>query len=223
MDESTDGALVPAADWEVELTAPSLGFAPLVWSDYVAQAVEPGEPSWLSKALLLPRLAVNPSLQFAFLLRVAQKGPRLIQYPVRWLQVVLFSSEVYWFNRPGGIVFGPAATFPHPNGIIIGPGTRIGASVTIYHNANIGSDRHFTGTDRNDRVPVIGDRVVVYGYCAIQGPFRVGHDAAVGGHVLLDDDVPPGALRTRNRLRFAGEWAGEHRPRWAPARSVRLD
>jgi serine O-acetyltransferase len=199
-------------EWEPQVTVPELSFAELVWSDYRRRGADLPEPAWRAALLFLPRMLFNPSLQLALLVRIAQRGPRLVQWPVRWLQVTLFSSEIYWFNRPEGIQLGPGVSFPHPTGIIIGPGTRIGASATIYHNANIGSDRHFTSSSSNRRVPVLEDRVIVYGYSAIQGPFRVGHDAAIGGHVLLGENVPPGALKTRNRLWPAGQWENERRP-----------
>jgi serine acetyltransferase len=199
----------------LELTVPPMGFAKLVWSDYLAERLDRREPSWLLALLYLPRLLVNPSLQFALLVRLVQKGPRFLQHPVRWLQVVVFSSEIYWFKREGEIQIGPGVVFPHPMNVIIGAGTRIGSGVAIYNNTNIGADRHFgAGARPWERAVQIGDRAVVYAYSALQGPFVVGHDAVVGLHVVLDEDVPPGALKTHRHLRNAGEWPGEQRAAW---------
>jgi serine acetyltransferase len=207
------GDLEREAAQGLELTAAEMGFLALVWSDYLA--VRADKPESRAKAALcfLPRMLLNPSLQFALLLRIAQKGPRLLHYPIRWVQVVLFSSEIYWFNRQAGIEIGPGIVFPHPFNIIIGPGTRIGANVLIYNSTNIGADRHW-GRDVHpaDRAVWIGDRAIVYGYVTAQGPFVVGQDAVVGVRVFLDEDVPPGALKTRRTLRLAGEWPGEERP-----------
>ena len=128
---------------------------------------------------------------------------------MRWLQVVLFSSEIYWFQRDGAIELGPGISFPHPFGIIIGPGTRMGAGVTIYNNTGIGSDRDWRVGHLNDRTPTIGDGAVVHQYTAVQGPYRVGERAVVGAYVVLDADVPAGALRTRGGLKLPGEWPDE--------------
>jgi serine O-acetyltransferase len=194
---------------EMELTAPEMGFRALVWSDY--RRVNPAEPTRRAVLAFLPRLLFNPSLQFAMLVRIAQKGPRLLWHPVRWMQVVMFSCEIYTFKGPGAIELGPAISFPHPQGIIIGPGTRVGTGVTIYNNTQIGSNRHWTLGDPVDKMPALGDRSIVYAYSALQGRWDVGHDAVVGSWVILDEHVPPGALKTRKSLKVRGEWAGDSR------------
>jgi serine acetyltransferase len=194
----------------IELTAPELSFAQLVWSDYLASHLRRERP--LRAALLfLPRLLVNPSQQLTLLIRIAQKGPRLVQYPVRLLQVILYSSEVYWFRREGSIEIGPGLRLPHPNNIVIGQGTRIGSDVTIYNCTNIGGNRHWEPGLDVPRAAWLGDRCVIYAYSCVQGDWRVGHDAVVGAHVVLDEDVPPGGLKTRKGLKLAGQWPGEQR------------
>jgi serine acetyltransferase len=202
----------------VEVTsADGLGFLRLVWSDYLASRQAAPEPLLRSLALLLPRMVFNPSLQLALLVRIAQRGPTLLQHPVRWLQMVLFSSDIYWFNRPGSIEIGPGICFPHPTNILIGAGTRIGRNVTLYHEVTIGSDRNFVQGESDLRAPVIGDYAVVYSASSLQGEHVIGDHAVVGRSVLLDEDVPPGALKTKNRLRLRGEWPGEDRWAGTPA------
>lgn len=183
----------------------------LVWSDYEAATLERDESRLAATAKFIPRLLLNPSLQFALLVRLAQKGPRVLSLPIRWLQVVVFSSEIYWFTGPAPIELGPGIKFPHPFGIIIGPGVKIGCGVTIYNNTNVGESRHIPSGGSAGAAPQLGDRAVVYAYTAIQGAYVVGHDAVVGIHVVLDSDVPPGALRTYRGLRLAGDWPGEGR------------
>lgn len=202
----------------LELTAPDLSLFELVWSDYVAERGGRSDAGWLALPLFVLRMVFNPSLQLALLVRLAQKGPRLLQHPIRWLQVVLFSSEIYWFKGPDAARVGPGIVFPHPYGIIIGPGVQVGAGVAIYNFTNIGADRHWVAGTPTDRVPRIGDRAVIYGYTTVQGPWTVGHDAVVGLSVSLDENVPPGGLKTRNGLRRRGEWPGENRARWKPRR-----
>jgi UDP-3-O-[3-hydroxymyristoyl] glucosamine N-acyltransferase len=99
---------------------------------------------------------------------------------------------------------------------MIGRGTKIGAGVTIYNNTNIGANRHLPKGSTVDQAARLGDRSVIYAYSAVQGPFDVGQDAVVGLHVLLDESVPPGGLKTQRKLRLAGEWPGEERSFWRP-------
>jgi serine acetyltransferase len=207
---------------EVEITAPPMSFLELIWSDYEASLMEHDEATSSTKLLYLPRLLLNPSLQLAFLVRLAQKGPRILLHVIRWLQVVLFSSEVYRFYGDDAIVLGPAIAFPHPFNVIIGGGTMIGAGVTIYNNNNIGGNRHAPYGGAVSEAARIGDRAVIYAYSVIQGPYDVGEDAVVGLHVVLDDHVPPGALRSYRKLRLAGEWPGEDRRAWRMRRPPAL-
>jgi serine O-acetyltransferase len=205
------------AGWEVEITTPKLGFLEYVISDHVAARSAP-EPRSRTLLLLLPRILLNPSLLFAFTVRLAQCGPVAVQFPVRLFQVAMFSSEIYWFNRPGALEIGPGICFPHPINIIISGGTRIGSNVRIYHNANIGTDRDFIAGEEVSRGPVIGDGATIYSYCVVQGPWKIGEDSVIGVRVMVDEDVPPGALKTLRRLRRRGEWRDE-RPRRRGARA----
>jgi serine acetyltransferase len=186
---------------------PRLAFRHLVWSDYRAHFAERPEPL-PSAALKFPiRLLLNPSLQFALLVRVAQCGPTFLQHPIRWLQIVLFSSECYWFR--GGderVQIGPGINFPHPANVFIGSGTVIGSNVTIYNNVTLGTDMSGAPDKVWERAPVIGDGAFVYGYGNVQGPRTVGRNGVVGKWIILTEDVPPGALMTPKGVRLKGEW-----------------
>jgi serine acetyltransferase len=142
---------------------------------------------------------------------MCQKGPRALWYPLRWLQVVMFSSEIYRFGAEDGTEIGPGICFPHPANIIFAGNIKIGSGVIIYNNVSVGSDRHVPRDAVPELTMRIGDRTVVYGYTCLQGKYDIGHDAVVGMHVILDDHVPAGALRTYRGLRRAGTWRGEGR------------
>ena len=199
---------------EIKLTTPKLGFWRLVWSDYRAAYYSSGALESTLRAALLwfPRLFLNPSIQFAFLVSIGQKGPGFLLHPVRWLQVVLFSSEIWWFRGETAIVIGPGVVFPHPINVLIGPGTVIGEGVIIYNNTQIGADRAFEAGDEElsvaERAVQIGDRAIVYAYAVLQGPFNIGEHGVVGLRVFLDDHVPSGALKTQRSMRLQGEWPG---------------
>jgi serine acetyltransferase len=196
---------------ETQITIPDLGFFQLVWSDYRFNQGNRPEPVLRLVLLFLPRLLLNPSLQLAFLVRVAQCGPGFLHHPVRWLQIVLFSSEFWWFKGEGKIELGEAIAFPHPIGVLVGPRSVIGSYVSLYNNLEIGSDRGGLGGDIDPaRVSKIGDRASIYPYSNVLGPYTVGHDAVIGLGVTLDQDIPPGALKTKRTLKLAGEWDDSH-------------
>ncbi|HWE33156.1 MAG TPA: hypothetical protein VG410_06705 [Solirubrobacteraceae bacterium] len=202
---------------DFELTSPPMGLRELLWSDYQMAIVERDESPARSRLLWPLRVLINPSLLFAFTVRLAQKGPRWLLYPLRIIQVMCFSSEIHSFHGEDPLQIGPGISFPHPIGIIIGPGTKIGAGVTIYNNTNIGTNRHVPRREVARSTPRLCDRCVIYAYSAVQGPFDIGPEGVVGLHVVLDEDVPGGALKTHRLLRLAGEWPGENRTYWHPA------
>jgi serine acetyltransferase len=193
---------------ERELAGPELSFWRVLWADYRQYLTDRPENPTRSLMLAPVRYLVNPSLQFALLVRIAQHAPGPIHHIVRWLQIVMFSSEIYWFRGgPERIRIGPGVSFPHPYGLLFGAGTIVGHNVTIYNNVTLGSDRAGPPELQYLRSPAIGDGVVIYGYVTILGPHRVGADAVVGHRVLLNEDIPAGALKTTTRLRPAGEWS----------------
>jgi serine acetyltransferase len=191
-----------------------------MWADYRAAMYRANRrETTLRAALAWPlRLLLNPSLQLALTVRIAQKGPKVLMHPMRLTQVILYSSEIWWFRSDSAIRIGPGIVFPHPMNVLIGPGTVIGTGVTIYNNIQLGADRHFQEGDGDDavasRAARLGDGSVLYAYAVVQGPYDVGAEAVVGLRVVLDDHVPAGALRTQKGLRLAGEWPGEGGVRW---------
>jgi serine O-acetyltransferase len=137
--------------------------------------------------------------------RLAQRGPRLLARLVAYLQVIVFSSEVFDFHHGGGIELGAAVAFPHPWGVMIGPGSRIGSRVTIYHDTMIGTNRRWF---RGDPLypPVIGDDVIVGGASRVLGEFNVGEGAVIGLNVFVREDVPPLSTVLQRKIKRKGEW-----------------
>lgn len=200
--ESTRGK----AEERPPTTSEGLGFLRLVWSDYLSGNRMRQESTLRRLLLIVPRMIYNPSLQLALLVRIAQRGPRVLWPMVRWLEVTLFSSEIYNFRGDEAIVLGPGVAFPHPMNIMIGPGARIGAGVAIYNNVSIGTDQAGLPQDVFRRAATIGDSATILPYTTVMGPFRVGRDSIVGMHVVLRNDVPAGAWQTMTKLRLAGEY-----------------
>jgi serine O-acetyltransferase len=188
-----------------QVTIPDWGFFRLVFSDYRFMYRYHQETARRSLLMLPLRLLLSPSLQFSILVRLAQRGPWVLARLVAYLQVLLFSSEVFDFHHGGGIELGAAVAFPHPWGVMIGPGSRVGSRVTIYHNTMIGTDRRWF---RGDPLypPVIGDDVVVGGASRVLGEFKVGEGAVIGLNVFVREDLPPLSTLLLSGMKQKGEW-----------------
>jgi serine acetyltransferase len=190
---------------EPQVTIPDWSLLRLILSDYRFLYRYYHESMARSLVLLPPRLLLSPSLQFAILVRLAQRGPRLLGRIVAYLQVMLFSSEFFAFHDGPGIELGAAVAFPHPFGIIVGPGSRIGSRVVIYHHTMIGTDRRwFPGDELYP--PEIGDDVIVGGASRVLGRFKVGQGAVIGLNVFVRQDVPPMSTLLLGGLKLPGEW-----------------
>jgi serine acetyltransferase len=190
---------------EPQVTLPDWGLFRLILSDYRFLYRYYRESMARSLILLLPRALLSPSLQFAILVRLAQRGPRPLGRIVAYLQVMLFSSEFFAFHDGPGIELGAAVAFPHPFGIIVGPGTKIGSRVVIYHHTMIGTDRRWFPGDELFP-PVLGDDVIVGGASRVLGRFKVGEGAVIGLNVFVRQDVPPMSTLLLGGMKLAGDW-----------------
>ncbi|CAN5417616.1 hypothetical protein BH10ACT10_BH10ACT10_01730 [soil metagenome] len=85
---------------------------------------------------------------------------------------------------PRSARIGPGFTIHHFGGIIISPHAKVGSDFTIRHGVTVGSAKD------DDRVPVIGDRVVVGAHALILGDIVVGNDVTIGAATLVLADCP---------------------------------
>jgi serine acetyltransferase len=206
--DTADGATNGKASEATRLpqaTVPDWSLWRLILSDYRFLYRYSEETMQRSMLLLLPRLLLSPSLQFAITVRLCQRGPAWLARIVAYFQVMIFSSEVFAFHQGPGIQLGAAVAFPHPYGVMIGPGSVIGSRVSIYHHTMIGTDRRwFQGEEL--RPPVIGDDVVVGGASRVLGPFKVGEGAVIGLNVFVREDLPPMSTLLLSGVRLTGKW-----------------
>jgi serine O-acetyltransferase len=83
-----------------------------------------------------------------------------------------------------GAEFGPGLVLLYGNGIVINGRVRGGSNVTIYHQVTIGG--------LEDRVPILGDDVMLGAGAKVIGPVRLGDGARVAvNSVVYRSDVPP--------------------------------
>jgi serine O-acetyltransferase len=83
-----------------------------------------------------------------------------------------------------GAEFGPGLILLYGNGIVINGRVRGGSNVTLYHQVTLGG--------QGDRVPVLGDDVMIGAGAKVIGPVRIGDGAKVAvNSVVFRHDVPP--------------------------------
>jgi serine O-acetyltransferase len=106
--------------------------------------------------------------------------PKLLTY----LNVVLFGLEI-----TPKCEIGPGVFFAHPVGCVIGA-WRIGCNAMIFQGVGLGALHPDMGFSREARC-VIGDNVVLYAGCKVQGPFHIGDGAVVGANSVVMSSVEP--------------------------------
>jgi serine O-acetyltransferase len=154
-------------------------------SDYAAHCRAKNEPPRRSRALMIPRLLTNPSLQAVLMLRIGNRTPPPLRWVVRQIMIGRFAMD--W---TGPFEIGPGLTLPHPVGIMLGPGIRLGSNVMLTHNVSIGADAYGRGPD-------IGDGVHVYPGAVIIGRVTIGPRSVVGANNFVTEDVPPDSVVKR--------------------------
>lgn len=103
---------------------------------------------------------------------------------------------------------------------VLVPPDKIGAGLVVYHNlgaviraTSIGEDVTISqgvtigaGGGRNtnvpDRIPTIGNRVLIATNSIVIGGVSIGDDSVVGAGALITKDVPPGVIVVGNPQRI---------------------
>jgi serine O-acetyltransferase len=83
-----------------------------------------------------------------------------------------------------GAEFGPGLVFIQSTGLVINGRVRGGRDVTLYHQVTLGGEQ--------DRVPILGNDVLIGAGAKVIGPVRIGDGARVAVNSAVFRDVPPG-------------------------------
>jgi serine O-acetyltransferase len=83
-----------------------------------------------------------------------------------------------------GTEFGPGLVFVQSTGLVINGRVRGGSNVTLYHQVTLGGEQ--------DRVPILGDDVLIGAGAKVIGPVRIGDGARVAVNSAVFRNVPPG-------------------------------
>jgi serine O-acetyltransferase len=156
----------------------------------------------LAKALIVTLWAGRAS-------RRRNRAQALLLFPVRLLAAVCYRilSVSLGCSVPFSASIGRRVRWVHAfNGVFISREAVIGDDCTILHQVTIGSNFG----SRNQKSPVIGDRVFIGAGAKIIGEVMVGDDARIGANALVVEDVPagativaPAAITTRRTARRA--------------------
>jgi len=100
-------------------------------------------------------------------------------------------------TRPGGgSYFKGMPHLPHGiKGIFVSDYVRIGEKCTIFHQVTIGIKDYDHGLDK---VPIIGDNVIIGAGAKVLGPIKIGDNVKIGANAVVTKDVPSGATVVGN-------------------------
>jgi serine O-acetyltransferase len=126
--------------------------------------------------------------------RFGRWGESRSSSPARWLcgkvygALYLISEITTGVHIPCGVTLGKRFHIIHADGSIsIHPATIIGDDVGVMHNVTI-------GTNMNDEVPVIGNKVFIGVGASVLGGVKIGDGARIAANSLVISDVPAGAV-----------------------------
>ena len=101
------------------------------------------------------------------------------------------------FIEIGKIDLGSHFFLPHPQSIIIASGVSIGSNVHIGQYVTIGGNFKKTKTLSDgtiQKLPIIGNRVMIHPGAVIGGPVTIGDDVIIGANSVVTKDVPSNTI-----------------------------
>lgn len=115
---------------------------------------------------------------------------RYVSIIVRALIRLIFSADV-----PYAACIGKGTEFPHDAlGMVMHPATKIGKNCKILHGCTFGGRG-------GEKLPVIGDNVLIGAHCIILGDVHIGDNASIGAGSVVVTDIPENAVAVGNPAR----------------------
>lgn len=129
------------------------------------------------------------------------RAPRVVMLPFKVGSVLAewWSAVATGITLPASAVIGPGLYIPHTGYVVVSGRARIGRNCTLTQGVTIG--HRGGGREKEQGVPVIGDRVYVGPGAAIIGPITVGDDALIGVGAVVVKSVPPRGVAVGNPAR----------------------
>ena len=91
--------------------------------------------------------------------------------------------------------------FVHPIGIVIVKGAKFGNNCRIFHNVTIGRWRN--------KVPKIGNNVVIFPNSLVIGDVEIGDNCIIGGGSVVTKSIPPNKIVVGNPARIIKDIEGK--------------
>ena len=91
--------------------------------------------------------------------------------------------------------------FVHPIGIVIVRGAQLGSGCIIFQNVTIGKWRN--------KVPKLGNNVVVFPHALILGDVEIGDNCIIGGGSVVTKSIPPNKVVVGNPARIIKDIEGK--------------
>jgi serine O-acetyltransferase len=141
--------------------------------------------------VLFESVLFKPGFQAVLLYRLShwlyQRGRTYLAWATARLGQFLTGAEIE-FNAE----IGPALFIAHPGGIVVGRGTRLGSHTTLFQGVTFGA-RSWHPSEIG-QFPTAGDNCFFCANTVVLGGIRVGDDCVVAAGVVVDRDMPAGAL-----------------------------
>jgi serine O-acetyltransferase len=121
--------------------------------------------------------------------------PWILRAPVRVAANFLsfFARNFYGIELSNRTVIGRRLRIAHQHGIIVHPRAVIGDDCLLRQGVTIGSAGE-PQAGRQQRQPVLGDRVQIGAGAIIAGPITVGDDVVIGPNAVVMTNVPAGSI-----------------------------
>ncbi|NRB37442.1 MAG: hypothetical protein HRU20_03110 [Pseudomonadales bacterium] len=164
-------------------------FLSLIISDMVqAKVIEKLERMGALKLVL--KFFLSRTVRVIVLVRLSQTSSKFASIFARMLLRRRF-IEV------GKVGLGSGFFFPHPQSIIIAGGVEIGNHVHVGQYVTIGGSFKKIKILKNgeiQKLPIIGDRVMIHPGAVIGGPVTIGDDVIIGANSVVTKDVPSNSI-----------------------------
>lgn len=109
------------------------------------------------------------------------------------LRLLLPEDSRYWMGVLEGKIGSPAFVLNHPFSTIVNA-RRIGKYFTVCQCTTIGNKQH----GQNDKVPIIGDNVMLGANVVILGDITIGNNVVVAAGSVVVKDVPDNCMVAGN-------------------------
>ena len=117
-------------------------------------------------------------------------------YVYKMKKMEAFNCASLGTRENGGSFFEEVPHFPHGiKGIFISDYVHFGKQATIFQQVTVGLKDYEHGLDK---VPKIGDNVIIGAGAKVLGPINIGNNVTIGANAVVTKDIPDNAVVVGN-------------------------